>query len=105
MTKANIPMINLHPALPGQFSGANAIGRAWEAFQRGEITGTGAMIHEVIGEVDMGETVVMKDVPIRGCNSESELAERIHQVEWKLIVEGTAKVVKDLERKRKSEAR
>lgn len=105
MQKANIPMINLHPALPGQFSGANAIGRAWEAFQRGEIAGTGVMIHEVISEVDMGKTVVQKEVSCQGCSSETELAERIHQVEWRLIVEGTAKVLKDLERKRKSEGR
>lgn len=28
-----IPIINLHPALPGQFPGAHAIRDAWEAFQ------------------------------------------------------------------------
>lgn len=44
-----IPVINLHPALPGQFDGASAIERAWKAGPDGrqEITETGVMIHEV----------------------------------------------------------
>jgi len=42
-----IPIINLHPALPGAFDGANAIARAHEAFQKGDIEKTGVMIHEV----------------------------------------------------------
>src|SRR5829696_1699156 len=29
-------VINLHPALPGQFAGVNAIERSFEAYQRGE---------------------------------------------------------------------
>ena len=33
-----VPVINLHPALPGAFDGANAIERAYEAWKRGEIT-------------------------------------------------------------------
>lgn len=43
-----VPIINLHPALPGQFDGANAIRRAWEAGPAGikEITQTGIMVHE-----------------------------------------------------------
>lgn len=44
-----IPVINLHPALPGQFDGANAIQRAWQAGPQGtgQISETGVMIHEV----------------------------------------------------------
>jgi len=90
---ADIPIINLHPALPTQFDGANAIGRAWEAYQRGEIAVTGVMIHYVISEVDRGEPIVVEEVPCRDCQTESDLEERIHKVEWKLIVEGTAKAL------------
>jgi phosphoribosylglycinamide formyltransferase len=103
LQSASVPIINLHPALPGQFSGANAIGRAWEAFQRGEIKGTGIMIHHVIGEVDMGAPIVVKEVECREGETQEELAQRIHEVEWKAIVEGTGIVLGDLEKARKGE--
>lgn len=48
----SVPIINLHPALPGKFDGANAIRRAWEAGPSGsgEVTETGIMVHEVHGD-------------------------------------------------------
>lgn len=97
MQKAKIPVINLHPALPGQFDGANAIGRAWEAYQKGEIVATGVMIHYVISEVDRGEPIVTQDVECQGCEVESDLETRIHAVEWKLIVEGAGKALAALD--------
>lgn len=96
LQEAKIPIINLHPALPGAFNGSNAIGRAWEAFQRGEIAGTGVMIHYVINEVDMGEPVVVRDIDCRLGESESELETRIHEVEWEIIVEGTRKALENV---------
>lgn len=96
LKKTNIPIINLHPALPGQFDGANAIARAWDAYQKGEIAVTGVMIHYVISEVDRGEPIITQEVECRGCDTESELEERIHTVEWKLIVQGTATALKKL---------
>lgn len=97
MQHAKIPVINLHPALPKQFDGANAIGRAWDAYQKGEIASTGVMIHYVISEVDRGEPIITQEVPCQGCEVESDLETRIHNVEWKLIVEGTAKALAALE--------
>ncbi|KAK6334047.1 hypothetical protein TWF696_002551 [Orbilia brochopaga] len=85
---AGIPIINLHPALPGAFDGAGAIERAWEAFQRGEIAETGVMIHYVIKEVDRGEPIVVKKVEIKAGESVQELTERIHDIEHVAIVEG-----------------
>ena len=104
LQSANVPIINLHPALPGQFSGANAIGRVWEAFQRGEIAGTGVMIHHVISAVDLGKPIVVKEVECRPGESESDLETRIHEVEWQAIVEGTGTVLRELENRRRSEA-
>ena len=103
LKSATVPIINLHPALPGQFNGSNAIGRAWDAFQRGEIVSTGVMIHHVISEVDAGKPIVVKEVEIRQGELESELETRIHEVEWKAIVEGTGIVLKDLEDQRRRE--
>ena len=51
-------VVNLHPALPGTFPGTQAIQRAFEAYQRGEIQHTGVMVHLVPDEgVDNGPTL------------------------------------------------
>lgn len=100
LSEAEIAVINLHPALPGQFNGANAIHRAYEAFQKGEIDHTGVMIHHVISEVDMGKPIVTKEVPIMEGESEEQLENRIHGVEWALIVEGTAKAMQEIRARR-----
>lgn len=79
-------VINLHPALPGTFAGTHAIERAHAAFSRGEIKGTGVMVHRVIPEVDAGPVITKEPVPIFPGESVDELEERIHQVEHNLIV-------------------
>ncbi len=79
-------VINLHPAMPGAFPGTNAIERAHAAFHRGEIKGTGVMVHRVVAEVDAGPPVVTEPVPIFKDESIAELEERIHLVEHNLIV-------------------
>ena len=96
LASAGIFIINLHPALPGQFNGANAINRAFEAFQRKEIAKTGLMIHYVISEVDMGQPIVVKEVEIREADTLQDLEQRIHQMEWEAIVEGTRMTLKRL---------
>lgn len=73
------PIINLHPALPGAFDGANAIGRAHEAFQRKEIQKTGAMVHRVVAEVDRGEPLVVREIEMKDETLE-QLEQRIHEV-------------------------
>ena len=47
------------------------------------------MIHYVISEVDMGQPIVVKDVEIKEGEMLQDLEQRIHQVEWGAIVEGT----------------
>jgi phosphoribosylglycinamide formyltransferase len=85
---AGIAIINLHPALPGAFSGADALERAWNAFQEGKIKRTGIMIHHVIEEVDEGEPIVVKEIEIFEGESLKVLEERVHVVEHQAIVEG-----------------
>ncbi|KAI0335388.1 phosphoribosylglycinamide formyltransferase [Cubamyces sp. BRFM 1775] len=91
-----IPVINLHPALPGAFDGAHAIERAYEAFQKGEIKHSGVMVHRVVKEVDRGEPVLVREVEILPGEPLEAFEERLHQVEWKLIVEGTKKVLDEV---------
>ena len=87
------PVINLHPALPGAFDGTNAIRRAYDAFQRGEITKTGVMVHRVVKEVDRGEPIVVREVVMTDGESFEDFETRMHEVEWQVIVEATAKVL------------
>ncbi|RIB03793.1 phosphoribosylglycinamide formyltransferase [Gigaspora rosea] len=87
----NDNIINLHPALPGQFDGVNAIQHAYEAFKRGEITKTGVMVHKVIPEVDKGEPLIIEEVPIFESDTLETLEERIHSVEHKVIVQSIKK--------------
>ncbi|KAF8475927.1 formyl transferase [Kalaharituber pfeilii] len=101
LADAGIDIINLHPALPGQFDGANAISRAFEAYQKGEITKTGVMIHRVIADVDRGEPLLVREVEFKEGESLEELEERIHKVEHVAIVDGTRVALE--ERRRRTE--
>lgn len=89
----HIPVINLHPALPGAFDGTNAIERAYEAFQRGEINHSGVMVHKVVKLVDRGEPLIVKEVPIESGESLELFAERLHKVEHEIIVQATRNVL------------
>ena len=87
----DIPVINLHPALPGKYDGAGAIERAYADFEAGKLEDgmTGIMIHYVISAVDRGEPIIVRQIECRKGESLEELQERIHGEEHTLIVEGT----------------
>ncbi|KAK7206286.1 phosphoribosyl-glycinamide transformylase [Myxozyma melibiosi] len=99
VSKVNVPIINLHPALPGQFAGIHAIERAWEAGQRGEITKGGLMIHRVIKEVDEGEPLVVKELELKKEETVEEYETRVHENEHIAIIEGTILALKEIEQK------
>lgn len=82
-------VINLHPALPGQFPGTDAIRRAYDAFQEGEIEKSGCMIHYAIPEVDAGEVITAVPVPIQENDALDDFAARMHAAEHELIIVAT----------------
>lgn len=87
LARYSMQVINLHPALPGTFPGTNAIERAFDAFQRGEIKHTGVMVHFVPDEgVDDGPIITQEIVPIYPGDTVERLEERIHTVEYRLLV-------------------
>jgi phosphoribosylglycinamide formyltransferase len=98
LSKAGVPVINLHPSLPGQFKGANGIGDAHKAWMDGEVEKTGVMIHDVVVEVDEGPALLVEEIPfIKGVDEDIGVFEqRVHEVEWKAIVQGTLLAVKRL---------
>ncbi len=80
-------VINLHPALSGTFPGTHAIERAYESFQRGEISYTGVMVHLVPDEgVDNGPVLAQEIVPIEKNDTLESLEARVHRVEHRLLV-------------------
>lgn len=94
--RAPIPVINLHPALPGAFDGANAIERAYEAFQKGEIPHSGVMVHRVVKDVDRGEPLIVREINLVKDEPIEEFEKRLHTVEHEIIVQAAAKVLDEV---------
>jgi len=91
-------VINLHPALPGTFPGTNAIARAFEAFQRGEIKHTGIMVHYVPDEgVDDGPVITTEIVPIHPDDTLETLEARVHETEHRVFVNVIKQVLEEIE--------
>ena len=89
-------VINLHPALPGTFPGTHAIERAYEAYQRGQITHTGVMVHLVPDEgVDNGPVLATEIVPIHKDDTLQTLEARVHEAEHQLLVNTLKKILEE----------
>ena len=79
-------VVNLHPALPGTFVGANGISQAYMAFKKGEITSTGVMTHYVIPEVDKGDYIQALRIPILPDDTITDLSDRVKKHEKQVLV-------------------
>lgn len=88
-------IINIHPALPREFDGNNAIANAFKAFQRKEIKRTGVMVHWVIPEIDAGAVIRSREVPILESDTLETLEARIHEAEHVLIVDAIRTIFED----------
>ena len=87
-------VINLHPALPGEFPGPDAVGDAWKAFTAGRISRTGVMVHYVPDEgVDRGPVIASVEVTIEPGDTLEALRLRIRAVEHELIVSALAQAL------------
>jgi phosphoribosylglycinamide formyltransferase-1 len=74
-------MVNVHPALLPAFPGAHAVA---DALAWGAKT-TGVTVHLVDEEVDHGPIVFQEPVEIRDDDDRETLADRIHEVEHRLL--------------------
>lgn len=80
-------VVNLHPALPGEFPGTRAIERAWRAGAEHGLTRTGVMVHLVPDErVDDGPVLATAEVPLLPGEDLASLEQRVHAVEHELLV-------------------
>lgn len=91
-------VINLHPALPGMFTGVNAIERAYDAFRNGEIEYTGVMVHLVPDDgVDCGPVLNQCQIDILPQESLAELETRVHKIEHELLVKTLSQLTEKME--------
>jgi formyltetrahydrofolate-dependent phosphoribosylglycinamide formyltransferase len=81
-------VVNLHPALPGELPGTDAIARAWHEAQAGRRDHTGVMVHLVPDEgVDSGPVLATATVAIAPNDTLESLTDRVHHTEHRLLVE------------------
>jgi len=91
-------VVNIHPALPGAYAGLHAIERSFAAWEAGEITESGAMVHWVPDEgVDDGPVIAQRVVPFEDGDSLASFEARLHAAEHSLYVEALASIIPDLE--------
>lgn len=82
-------VINLHPALPGEFVGLHAIEQAWRSGR----ARTGVMVHLVPDEgVDDGPVLATVTVPIQPRESLEALTLRVHAAEHELLITTLARL-------------
>jgi phosphoribosylglycinamide formyltransferase-1 len=87
-------VINLHPALPGEFPGTHAIERALQAHQRLGLARTGVMVHLVPDEgIDDGPVLATVEVPIELNESLESLSARVHKAEHELLVHALRQLI------------
>ncbi len=87
-------VINLHPAKPGAFPGLGAIGRAYEAWQRGEVSSGGVMVHYVPDEgVDSGPVIAWEEIVFEPGEDLASYEQRVHKVEHRILVEAIRSVL------------
>lgn len=89
-------VINLHPALPGEFAGTDAIERAYEDSRRRKTQRSGVMVHYAIPEVDAGDVIIQAKVPILKDDTLETFADRMHKTEHRVLVQAVALLAEKL---------
>jgi phosphoribosylglycinamide formyltransferase 1 len=88
-------VINLHPALPGEFAGTRAIERAHAEFVAGLRTKTGVMVHLVPDEgIDDGPVLGIQEILIEPGESLERLTARVREVEHEVLVDTLSNLVR-----------
>lgn len=87
-------VVNIHPALPGTFPGLDAIQRAYEGWQRGEIDHTGVMVHLVPDEgVDCGPVLAQQRIDFSPGEPLEQFEQRMHALEHRLYVDALRRLI------------
>jgi phosphoribosylglycinamide formyltransferase 1 len=86
ITKFKNKIINIHPALLPSFGGKGMYGiHVHEAVFNSSMKVSGATIHFVDEEYDRGKIIAQRCVDISGVKSPAEIAEKVLEIEHKLL--------------------
>ena len=77
------PMINVHPSLLPKYKGLNVVEKAMDAGEEY----TGCTVHYVNEELDGGEIILQKEVPILPDDDVESLTKAIQRMEYSLLPE------------------
>lgn len=80
------PILNLHPSLPGDLPGMDAIERAFEEFEAGTRKWTGVMVHRVVPEIDAGPIIASERVDIAPGSDFDTFRQSVHTTEHRVVV-------------------
>ena len=86
----DVPVINIHPSLLPAFGGLNGT-KVHEAVLASGVTETGCTVHRAhAGQVDAGEIIVQRRVPVIAGDTAESLAARVLEQEHLALVEAIA---------------
>lgn len=107
----DVPVINLHPALPGEYVGKDCIEAFYHDYIRGIKNHSGVMVHHVIPEVDKGDPIAFTEYwpsvaytpPQDYLNPQNypdpltldEMKDEFHEVEHILLIKAVEKLLKE----------
>ena len=77
------PMINVHPSLLPKYKGLHAVEQAMEAGEEY----TGCTVYYVNEELDGGEIILQKEVPILASDDVESLTKAIQRMEYSILPE------------------
>ena len=87
-------IINLHPALPGQLPGINAIERAYGEFTAGNRSSSGVMVHYVPDEgIDTGPVIASMPVVFEEDDTLLDFEQRMHATEHQLLINAIRTII------------
>lgn len=95
LSRVQVPVLNIHPALLPKYGGAKMYGmRVHEAvFAAGEAE-SGATVHEVNPVYDAGRIVLQKRVSISDCANSEEIAQKVLKIEHQIYAEAILRYLK-----------
>lgn len=87
-------IINLHPGMPGQLPGINAIERAYSEFAAGNRSSSGVMVHYVPDEgIDTGPVIASMPVVLKENDTLHDFEQRMHATEHQLLISAIRTII------------
>jgi len=88
-------LVNLHPALPGEFPGRDAVAEAYNYYKNNPCKNmySGVMVHYVIPEIDAGEVIDKLRFPIYETDTLETLRYRVFHSEKVVLLSALRKII------------